>query len=475
MTTPRTRSRKGEELTLEPDAVEGLADRLRGPLLTPEDPGYEEARTLWNAMIDERPALIARCTGAADVRAAVNFAREHGLLLSVHGGGHNVAGKAVCDGGLMIDLSPMNAVRVDPETRTARVGGGAVMADLDHEAQAFGLATTGGIVSTTGVAGLTLGGGLGYLSRKHGLVHDNLVAADVVTADGRLVHASEEENAELFWGLRGGGGNFGVATSFGFELHELGPEVLNVRLLYPCEAAPEALRFYRDFMAGAPNGVQLYVALVRGTPEFGIPEPLHGKTLLAFRGLYAGDLDEGREAFRPLREFGDPIADVTQPIPYTAHQKQADDLYRGGHRNYWKSDFYDSLSDGFIEAVMEHGDPLPSAYSTVFWEWMGGAIREVPPDATAFAHRDAAFSFTVAPKWEDPGRDEEMIGWARSFHDAVEPYAAEGVYVNYMDQDEGEDRVADAYGDRYERLVALKNEWDPGNLFRVNQNIEPTV
>lgn len=348
------------------------------------------------------------------------------------------------------------------------------MAELDHETQAFGLATAGGIVSSTGVAGITLGGGLGFLSRTHGLVHDNLRSVDVVTAEGELAHASEDENADLFWGMRGGGGNFGIATSFEFDLHELGPEILNVRALHPLEAAPAALRFYADFMADASDQVQVYAAFLMGSPQYGLPEALHGKTLLAMRGMFAGDLSEGREAFQPLLEYGSPIAASAQPVPYTAHQKQVDELYRKGHRNYWKSDFYDRLSDDLIAAVMAHVDPLPTPYSTPFIEWMGGAVAEAPPDATAFPHRDAAFSLTVAPKWEDSGRDEEMIGWAQSFHAAVEPYSMEGVYVNYMDQDEG-DRVADAYGDRMERLVALKNEWDPDNVFRMNQNIEPTV
>lgn len=462
-----------DSTVLHSDDLEDLRQCLRGPLLTEGDDGYADSRRVWNAMIDRRPALIARCSGVADVRAAVDFAREHELLLSVQGGGHNVAGNAVCDGGLMLDLSPMNQVRIDPERRTARVGGGAVMADLDHESQAFGMATTGGIVSTTGVAGITLGGGLGYLSRKHGLVHDNLRSVDVVTADGEVVRASEENNSDLFWGMRGGGGNFGVATSFEFDLHELGPEILSVQLVHPFEAAPDVLRFYREFLADAPNEVQVYAAVLMGSPELGVPEPLHGETLLALGGLYAGDIEDGREAFRPLREFGEPIADLTQPLPYTARQQQLDGLYRKGHRNYWKSDFYDTLSDGFIEALVEHADPLPSPHSTVFWEWMGGAVEEVAPDATAFAHRDAAFTFTVAPKWEEPGRDEELIGWARSFHEAVQPYASAGVYVNYLGQDEGEERISAAYGDRHERLVELKNEWDPDNLFRVNQNIEP--
>ena len=473
MATVSARTLQDNETVVEADAIETLEERLRGPLLTDGDDGYDEARTIWNAMIDKRPALVARCTGAADVMRAVDFAREQGLLLSVRGGGHNVAGKAVCEGGLMIDLSPMDGVRVDPESRTARVGAGATMADLDHETQAFGLATTGGIVSSTGVAGLTLGGGLGYLARKHGLVHDNLISVDVVTADGELVRASEDRNSDLFWGMRGGGGNLGIATSFEFDLHEVGPRMLSVRLVYALEAAPAVLRFYRDFMAEAPDEVQVYAALLMGSPEYGLPEPLHGETLLAIGGLYAGDVEEGKEVFRPLLEFGDPIGDLTGPLSYTAHQKRLDGLYREGHRNYWKSGFYDELSDGFVEAVMEHADPLPSPYTTVFWEWMGGAIEDASPDATAFPHRDAAFSFTVAPKWEDPARDEEMVGWAREFHEAVQPYATDGVYVNYLDRDEG-DRVSSAFGDRYERLVELKNRWDPDNLFRMNQNVEPT-
>jgi FAD/FMN-containing dehydrogenase len=312
---------RDDTTALDADEVEALEDQLRGPLLQKGDAGYDEARTIWNAMIDKRPAAIARCTGTADVIAAVNFARERDLLLSVHGGGHNVAGDAVCDGGLMIDLSPMNDVRVDPAAQTARVGGGATWGAVDHETQAFGLATTGGIVSTTGVAGLTLGGGLGYLARKHGLAHDNLRSMDIVTADGELVRASDDKHPELFWGMRGGGGNLGIATSFEFDLHEVGPEILNVRLLYPYEAVPDMLRFYRDFMSDAPNDVQLYAALLKGSPEYGVPEPLHGNTLFAFRGLYAGDISEGKDVFEPLREFGDPLADLTQPIPYTAHQK----------------------------------------------------------------------------------------------------------------------------------------------------------
>ncbi|AXG06731.1 FAD-binding oxidoreductase [Haloplanus rubicundus] len=461
----------GTASQLDDATVESLRERLHGAVLQPDDDGYDEARSVWNAMIDTKPAVVARCTGAADVMTAVDVAREHGVPLAVKGGGHNVAGTALCEG-LVIDLAPMDWIRVDPAARTARVGAGATWGDVDHETQAFGLATTGGIVTSTGVAGLTLGGGLGYLARKFGLAHDNLRSVDVVTAAGELVHASADERSDLFWAMRGGGGNFGVATAFEFDLHELGPEILSVRLLYPYEAVPETLQFYEEFMSDAPNEVGCYAAILRGSPEYGLPEPLHGETLLAFRGLYAGDVAEARAAFQPLRDFGDPIADLTETMPYTVYQAQADELYCEGHRNYWKSNFYDEISEGFVETLMNHVESIPSPYSSMFFEWMEGAIAEA--DATAFPHRDRTFSFTVAPKWTDSERDEEHLTWAREFHEALKPYAADGVYVNYMDDDE-DDRVRAAYGDTYDRLVELKDEWDPDNLFSTNQNVEPTV
>ena len=459
---------------IEQTTVENFAEQVNGQVLQPGDDGYDEARTVWNAMIDRKPATIVRCTGAADVMAAVDFARDLDLLLSVKGGGHNVAGRAVCDDGLMIDLGEMNGVRVDPKTQTARVGAGATWGDFDHEAQTFGLATTGGIVSTTGVAGLTLGGGLGHLHRKYGLASDNLRSIDVVTADGELVHASEDENPDLFWGMRGGGGNFGIATSFEFDLHEVGPEVLAGRLLYPYEAAAEVLRFNREFMADAPNEVMCYPAFVQGNPGAGHPEPLHGETLLVLLVTYSDDIAEGREVLRPLREFADPIADTIRPTPYTELQQSADELYQEGHRNYWKSHFYHEVSDEFIETVVDHVDPMPSPFTTVYGNWLSGATAEADLDATAFPHRDKTFLFTISPKWTDPERDDELIEWAQEFHDALTPYAADGVYMNYLERDEDE-RIGEAYGNLYERLVELKNEWDPNNLFQMNQNIEPTV
>ena len=459
--------------TIEDTTLDAFDDQLHGDVLRRGMEGYDEARSVWNAMIDKYPAAIARCTGAADVIAAVKFARDLDLQLAVHGGGHNVAGKAVCDDGLMIDLSPMNHVRVDPDAKVARAGGGATWGDFDHETQSFGLATTGGIVSTTGVAGVTLGGGLGWLARKYGLTHDNLRSMDVVTAEGELVTASEAENSELFWGMRGGLGNFGIATSLEFDLHEVGPEVLAGRIIHPYEAAPEFLRLYRDFMRGAPDELQAYAAFVQGNPAMGMPEQLHGKTLVGVIVLYSGDIDEGREVIQPLRDFGEPIADMVGPTPYVEHQQSSDELYQEGHRNYWKSHFFDELTDEAIDTIVEHADPLPTPFTTVFFEWMGGAIARADSDATAFPHRDATVSFTVAPKWTDPSDDERMIEWAREFFEATASYTSDDVYVNYLSEDE-QNRAKAAYGDHYERLRALKNEWDPKNLFSVNQNITPT-
>jgi FAD/FMN-containing dehydrogenase len=457
---------------IEDTTMDAFDDQVRGDVLQPGDDGYDEARTVWNVMIDKTPAGIVQCAGTADVMAAVDFARDLDIPLAVKGGGHNVAGHALCDDGLVIDLSWMNTVSVDPDAKTARVQGGATMADLDHETQAFGLATTGGIVSSTGVAGLTLGGGLGYLSRKFGLTQDNVRSMDVVTANGELVHASDDKNPDLFWGMLGGGGNFGIATSFEFDLHEVGPEVLAGRVIHPYDAGADFLRFYREFMNEAPDEVQCYAAFVQGNPAMGLPEPLHGETLIGAAAMYSGDIDKGKETLRPLREFGDPLTDTIEPTPYVEHQQSSDELYQEGHRNYWKSHFFDELSDEAIDTIVETVDPLPTPFTTVFLEWMGGAIARRDSDATAFPHRDATMSFTIAPKWADAAHDEELIGWARDFFEATAPYASGDVYANYLSDDE-QDRIRAAYGDHYDRLVEIKREWDPENLFHVNQNIDP--
>lgn len=457
--------------SLETSTVEAFDEQLSGAVLEPGDEGYDEARTVWNAMVDKEPTLIARCSGTADVMAAVDLARDLDLLLSVKGGGHNVAGTAVCDDGLMIDLSPMNSVRVDPETQTARVGGGATWGDFDHEAQRFGLATTGGIMSETGVAGLTLGGGLGWLDRTYGLAHDNLRSVDLVTAQGELVHASENENPDLFWGIRGGGGNFGVVTSFEFELHEVGPEVLAGPIVYRYEDAAEVLRFHRDFMSDAPDEVQCMAIFVKGSPTLGLPEPLLGETVLILLPVYSGSIEEGEEALQPIRDFGDPVVDLVVPMPYTELQQLLDDQHSSGYRWYWKSRHFREITDDAIDTMVEycHSD---APFFAVFNEWMEGAISRVDADETAFPHRDKMTLLTAEMRWTDPDRDDEHISWARDFHDAMAEYGVDDVYVNFMDRDE-EERIPNAYAEKYQQLRELKSEWDPENLFRMNQNIKP--
>lgn len=447
--------------------------RIRGDVLEPGNEGYEEARQVWNGTVDRRPATIVRCRGVADVIEAVNHAREHDLIVAVRGGGHSFAGKSVCDGGLMIDLSPMRAVRVSPDGRTVRVQGGATWSDVDHETQAFGLATTGGLISHTGVAGLTLGGGIGWLARKHGLACDNLVSADVVTADGRLVHASEHDNPDLFWGLRGGSGNFGVVTSFEFQLHPVGPEVLGGFIIHPFEAAADGLRFYREFMADAPDEVACYAmfANVPTTPPF--PEAHQGRTGLFFAACYTGPVDDATEAMAPLRAFGNPILDTLQPMPYATLQKAFDEAQKPGNRWYGKSGFWDEMTDEAIDTLVRGVDPLSGPMTMVFFERMGGAVGRVPASATAFPHRDAPFNFGITAGWTDAADDEKNMAWTRQLHATLSSHDA-GVYVNYASEDET-GRTGDAYGRNYDRLVEVKNAWDPKNFFRMNMNITPTV
>ncbi len=458
---------------LDDSAVAELEARLRGRLLEPGDEAYDEARTVWNAMVDRRPALVAQCAGVADVMAAVAFAREQELPVAVKGAGHNIAGNAVCDDGLVIDLSPMNAVRVDPAARTARVEPGATLAEFDHEAQAFGLATPVGYNSTTGISGLTLGGGFGWLSRKHGLTIDNLRGADVVTAAGELLHASEEENPDLFWGIRGGGGNFGVVTSFEFDLHEVGPEVLSGLLVHPFEDTAAVMRAYREFVAGAPDEVTAWMVIRHAPPLPFIPEEWHGEKVLFIAVYYDGELADGEAALRPLREVGEPIADAVGPHPYAGWQQAFDGLLAPGARNYWKSHNFVEFTDGMIDTFVEYGASLPTAESEIAIAQLGGAINDVPVDATAYPHRDAEFLMNLHTRWTDPARDDECIGWARSCYDAMTPFATDGVYVNFIPEEVGEERAA--YRENYDRLVELKGKYDPDNLFHLNQNVAPTA
>lgn len=449
-----------------------LDGRVRGEVLRQGDDGYNDARTVWNAMIDRYPKAIVRPRGAADVIAAVDVVREQGLLLSVKGGGHNVAGHAVCDGGLTIDCSNMDWVRVDPADRTARAGPGTTWGDFDHETQAFGLVTTGGGVSTTGIGGLTLGGGNGFLARKHGLTVDNLRSVDIVTAEGDLVHASAEENPDLFWAVRGGGGNFGVVTAFEYELHPLGHGVLAGRILHPFDDAARVLRHYRDFMTGAPDEVNCLAGIASASEKASNLSLEPGTPFVQLLAVYAGNPADGEEALRPLRAFGDPIADGVRFRPYTELQRLLTETAEPGYRNYWKSDYLAGLPDEAIDIVVEHCDPFPSDGSSVFFETMGGAVNRVESDATAFPHRDAAFSVTAWARWTDPAADDDHRAWAQRFSAGMEPYTTDGVYVNFLSREDDE-RVEAAYGDNHDELAAVKAKYDPDNLFQMNQNIEP--
>jgi hypothetical protein len=442
--------------------VQELAAALRGDLIRSEDDRYDTARAVFNAMVDRRPALIVRCVGVSDVMRGVEFARSHDVPLSIRGGGHSVAGKAVYDGGLMLDLSPMKGIRVDPAQRTAEAQAGLTLGEFDHETQAFGLATTLGVVSVTGIAGLTLGGGLGWLNGLHGLACDNLLSADVVTADGRLLTASEEENEDLFWAIRGGGGNFGVVTSFRYRLHPVGT-VLGGGLSYPLSKAHEVLRFYHEFASGCPDELST-------TASMGVAPD--GSGVVGVSVCYCGPAEEGERVLRPLREFGSPLADNIQPMAYTTLQSAPDAGFPPGRRHYWKSSYLKDLSDDAIEVMIRFVSEIPSPTTGVGLQQMHGAASRVDPTATAFPHRDEHYDFLILSQWADPAESERNVEWTRAFFDAMQPFFEEGVYVNNLG-DEGEDRVQAAYGVNYGRLSTLKEEYDPTNLFRLNQNIRP--
>jgi FAD/FMN-containing dehydrogenase len=464
----------GDRPELTETAVSDFKALLRGTVLRPGDAGYNEARKVWNGMIDRTPALIVRCAGVADVIASVHFARTHTMLVSVRGGGHNVTGNAVCDGGMVIDLSPMKGIQVDPERRTARAQAGVLWSELDHETQAFGLATNGGTISHTGIAGLTLGGGVGWLMRRYGLTVDNLLSVDVVTADGRLVKASATENEDLFWGLRGGGGNFGIATSFEYQLHPVGPIVIGGLAMYPAEKAGEVLRFFREFTASAPDELTTYAIFLTAPPAPFVPPELVGQKMVALAVCHCGSLEQGEQAVQPLREFMQPVVDMIGPIPYVIVQKMFDEGTAHGFQVYLKSDNLASLDDEVLDTIVAQAAGVTSPLSVVLVFPLSGAVSRVPVEATAFSHRKAAYDYVVYSIWVDPAESERHIAWTREFASAMHPYSV-GVYVNEMG-DEGEDRVRAAYGnDTYSRLVALKNTYDPTNFFCMNQNIKPTL
>jgi FAD/FMN-containing dehydrogenase len=451
--------------------VQELRTGLRGELVLPGDAAYDEARGVWNGMIDRRPALIVRCTGTSDVIASVGFARSEGLTVAVRGGSHNVAGNATCDGGIVLDLSPMKGVRVDAEGRTVRAQGGLTWGELDRETQTFGLATTGGLVTTTGIAGFTLGGGIGWLMRKHGLACDNLISADVVTADGQTVRAGETENAELLWGLRGGGGNFGVVTEFEYRLHPVS-QVLGGLLAWPAQAAGDVLRFWRDWVRHTRDELCTMAAFLYAPPEPFVPPEVVGSPIFAIACCHLDPEGRAEDDLRPLRDLA-PAVDVLGPMPYQAIQGMFDAGVPRGSRNYWRSGYVDTLTDEAIHAILAHSDGIPAPLGQLHVHQMGGAMSRVPAGATAFTNRDAGFLMNYIGLWLDPAEDQANTAWVRAASDAMEPYGTGARYVNFL-ADEGDAGVRSAYDEAtYTRLQNLKARFDPTNFFHLNQNIAP--
>ena len=445
-----------------------LGDRL----LIPASPGYDEARTIWNAMIDRRPGLIARCATAAEVQQAVRFAAANDLLVSIKGAGHNIAGNAVTNDGFMIDLSPMKRVVVDAAARTARVQPGVTLAELDAATQQHGLAVPLGINSTTGVAGLTLGGGFGWLTRKFGFTVDSLRAADIVTADGELRRASDTDNADLFWAIRGGGGNFGIVTEFTFELHPVGPEVLAGLIVHPFDDVQALVKHYRAFVASAPDELTTWLVFRKAPPLPFLPAEWHGREVAVIALVYAGNVATGERVIEPLRSFGRPVGEHLGPMPYAAFQQAFDPLLTPGARNYWKSHDFTQITDGATDVIQQFVAQLPSPHCEIFLAHLGGAGARVASDAMAFSRRDAEFIINVHTRWEQPADDARCVGWARDFFSTMAPHAMGSVYVNFMPDDEG-DRVPAAFGPNYARLATIKAKYDPKNFFRLNQNIQP--
>jgi FAD/FMN-containing dehydrogenase len=454
------------------EAISRLKGTIKGRVLTSDDTDYDEARQIWNAMINRCPAIIVQPAEAGDVSPAIQFSRAHALDISIRGAGHNIAGNAVCDGGMMIDFSSMRKVRVSAEKKRAYVDPGATLADFDDVVQRHGLATPVGINSTTGIAGLTLGGGFGWLTRKYGLTIDNLVSAQVVTADGKSLEASEKDNAELFWALRGGGGNFGVVTEFEFALHAVGPEILAGLIVFPFAQAKQILTRYREFANKSPEDLSVWVVLRKAPPLPFLPANVHGQEVVVLPVFYAGAVADGEKRIEILRTFGDVLGEHIGVQPYTQWQKAFDPLLAPGARNYWKSHNFTELNDGALNAIIEYAGKLPSPQCEIFIGHIAGAANRVAPDAMAYAHRDAKFVMNVHGRWDSPAQDVSCIAWARAFFNASAPYASAGAYVNFMTEEEG-GRVAVAYGSNYDRLVQIKRRYDPENVFHLNQNIKP--
>lgn len=453
--------------------IETLKGNFRGEILLSRDDAYENARQIWNGMFDRRPAIIARCVGTSDVLNAVNFARDNNLLIAVKGGGHNSAGNAVCDDGIMIDLSLMRRVNVHPKEKTLRVDGGTLLGDMDYETQLYGLAVSGGgIVSHTGVGGLTLGGGFGWISRKHGLAIDNLISAEVVTADGKLLTASADENPDLFWGIRGGGGNFGIVTSFEFKCVAIGPEVYSGLIVKKFEDAKVYMQFHREYVRGLPDDMTAWMVVRHAPPLPFLPKDVHGKMVVVVPFVWLGNEAKGAQLVQPIREATTSHGEAIGMNPWVGWQSGFDGLVEHGARNYWKSHHLKELSDDCIDRIVEFAETMPSDEIEVFIPHMEGAPSRVPENNTAYAHRKTPFVLNIHTRWRNASDDERCLAWARDFHGATEPFA-QGVYVNFL-SDEGEDRVKEAYTQEvWDRLVQLKKKYDPSNLFRMNQNIKP--
>jgi FAD/FMN-containing dehydrogenase len=457
---------------LNENSIKELKASLRGPVIEPGDEGYDKARKVYNAMIHKKPRLIVRCADVADVIRSVNFSREHELLLAIRSGGHNAGGLGICDDGLVIDLALMKFTRVDPAARTVTAGAGCTWGDIDHATHVFGLATPSGILSTTGVGGLTLGGGIGYLTRKCGLTIDNLLSADVVLADGKFVKASSDENPDLFWAIRGGGGNFGVVTSFTFKLHAI-DMIYGGPMLYELSEAEDVMKWYRELIPTAPNELNGFFAFITVPPAPPFPEALHMKKMCGIVWAYAGELTTAEEIFKPIRAFKKPALDLVGALPQPALQSMFDGLYPPGLQWYWRADFVRELSDQAIALHIRFANALPSMHSTMHLYPINGAAARVGKQDTAWNYRDATWAQVMVGVDPDPANNEKTIAWTKNYFDALHPYSAGGAYVNFMMDDEGEDRVKATYGDNYERLVTIKDKYDPQNLFRVNQNIKP--
>ena len=451
---------------------EELRGTIKGSVLVLDDPGYEEARQIWNAMIDRRPAVIVQCVQPDDVQPVIRFARKNGLELSIRGAGHNIGGNALCDNGVTIDFSKMKKVRVDAGKRRAYVEPGATLADLDEATQAHGLATPVGINSTTGIAGLTLGGGFGWLTRKYGMTIDNLISVEMITSDGEKIRASQNENTDLFWAVRGGGGNFGVVTQFEFQLFPLGPQIVAGLIVFPFNQAKQILTKYRQFVTSAPEELNVWVVLRKAPPLPFLPETVHGKEVVILPIFYLGAVAETEKLIAPLRAFGTALGEHIGAQPYVQWQKAFDPLLTPGARNYWKSHNFTELADGALNSIIEFAGKLPSPQCEILIGLIAGAPNRIAADAMAYGHRDARFVLNVHGRWGEAADDKKCIGWAREFFKATAPYASAGAYVNFMTAEEG-DRVAAAYGSNYERLVEIKRRYDPENVFHFNQNIKP--